>query len=368
VPFYNESANPAALPDNKSSPSETSDWHDLTAQQLVRYEALFTLLDDIQGQEDISAIAQQVTKQWKYFANVANWRLLLADENGFLIIDGFRGQATLNRAAETELSLWDQYHWKQYRPTLISVANIDRDLPPPEHLVSKVNYEIQVLPLMRSEKCMGILYVGSRDEPFSEFDNKFIRLLGNYFADRVASLLLQKRALEVLHNKATRDALTEILNRGTIMEQIDTLLSLAKRNTYPLSIIMADIDFFKVINDSYGHQSGDKVLRQVAQRLQATARESDCVGRYGGEEFLIILNHCNTEQVAIAAERFRRAVAETPFSTAGFTPINIPVTISAGTASTDGQMGFNALGLIKQADHALYESKAKGRNRVTAGS
>lgn len=354
--------------DNEAFPPETSDWHDLSALQLVRYEALFTLLEHIQGQEDIAEIAQQVTKQWKYFANVANWRLLLADENNFLIIDGFRGRATLSRVAGTELSPWDNYHWNKPRPSLISLANIDSDLPPPEHLVSKIICEIQVLPIMRREQCRGILNVSSRHKPFSELDNKFIRIFGNYFADRVTSLLLQKGAFDVLHTKATRDALTGVLNRGAIMEQMDTLLALSRRNTYPLSIIMADIDFFKVINDRYGHQSGDRVLCQVAQRLQATSRESDCVGRYGGEEFLVILNQCNAEQVAIAAERFRRVIEETPFSAADLSSTGITVTISAGTASTDGQTDFNALELIKRADHALYESKARGRNCVTAGS
>ena len=354
--------------DNEAFPPGTSDWHDLSALQLIRYEALFTLLEHIQGQEDIAEIVQQVTKQWKYFANVANWRLLLAVEHGFLIIDGFRGRATLSRVAETDLSPWDNYHWNKPRPSLIALADIAPDLLPPEHLVSNIICEIQVLPIMRREQCRGILNVSSRHKPFSELDNKFIRIFGNYFADRVTSLLLQKGAFDVLHNKATRDTLTGVLNRGAIMEQMDTLLALSRRNTYPLSIIMADIDFFKLINDRYGHQSGDKVLCQIAQRLQGTARASDCVGRYGGEEFLIILNQCNTEQVAAAAERFRRVVAEAPFSTADPTPIDIQVTISAGTSSTDGQKKINAFELIKQADHALYESKANGRNRVTAGS
>ncbi len=228
--------------------------------------------------------------------------------------------------------------------------------------------EIQVLPVIQNEKCIGIIFVGSRDEPFTEIDNRYIKLLTNYFVERVYSLLIQKRAFEILHTKATYDYLTGILNRGTVLECFETMLALAKRNMYPLSIIFIDIDYFKVINDSFGHQTGDKILREVAERLSKETRESDVIGRYGGEEFLIVLNHCNRAQVAIAAERFHKAVASKPFLSAGIEPSEIKVTISLGTASTDKEDSYNLYALIKEADNALYKSKLDGRNRITLGT
>ncbi len=221
------------MPRKEPSSHDVSDWHDIHAQQVIRYEALFVLVEDIQGLTDISKIAQLVTKQWKYFANVASWHLILSDENGFLVIDGFRGQATLHQlAAEKDLSPWDQFHWKQRRPTLIPIVTINQEVPPPEHLVSKRIYEIQVLPIMSGEKCIGILNVSSLHEPFTEIDNKYMRLLGNYFADRVSSLLLQKRVLRELkeaqkelvekaHQSGMADIATGVLhNVGNLLNSV----------------------------------------------------------------------------------------------------------------------------------------------------
>jgi diguanylate cyclase (GGDEF)-like protein len=355
------------MSDLPAAPDGLSAWHGSTAQQVVRYEALFTLLEDILGLNDIAAIAQQVNKQWKYVANVASWRLLLADQRSFLVIDGFAGRAKIEQVAEQDLPPWDRHHWKQQRPALVKVTDLAPGLMPPAHLVGKNIPEIQVLPLVRSDQCNAILTVSSRHDPFTDLDNKYIRLLGYYFADRVQAILLQKRTVELLHTKATRDSLTGILNRGTILEQLEAMLSQAKQNAYQVSIIIADIDYFKVINDSYGHQTGDKVLREVAQRLQSEIRGSDAVGRYGGEEFLIILERCGAEQVATVAERFHRTITANTFTAVGFSTPEIKVTISGGTASTDGSMGYNAFALIKVADDALYKSKAGGRNRITLG-
>jgi diguanylate cyclase (GGDEF)-like protein len=340
-------------------------WQNLAAQQLVRYEALFKLLEDIHGLEDISAIAEQVNRQWKYFANVAHWHMVLADETSYVIVEGFRGQTKLSRVPGQELSSWDLRHWQQQRPIKVQIARVDPAIPVPDHLLGSNLYEVQVLPILRGAQCGAILTVTSRHEPFTDIDDKYIRLLAYYLVDRIASIVLQKRTVELLYAKATRDSLTGILNRGAILEQLETMLTTAKQGADPLSVIIVDIDFFKVINDSHGHQTGDKVLCEVAQRLQAAIRGKDFLGRYGGEEFLLVLGDCSLEQVNFASERIRRAIAETPFATAGIAPIQIKVTISAGTASTTGSMGYDAYGLIKMADNALYRSKAKGRNRIT---
>lgn len=335
-------------------------------QQLVRYEALFALLDDIQTLDDIEAIARHIAMRWKYFANVTNWRLATPNSSGFQVIDGFRGEARI--ADVPALSLWDEHHWKLRLPRLIRAADPWEGPAPPEHLTGKAITEIEVLPFARMGRCIGVLSVAARHQPFSELDNKFIRIFGGHFADRVSDILLRRQATEALVDKATRDALTGLLNRGAIIDRLGSQLELSNRYGKPLSIILADIDFFKIINDSHGHLAGDEVLRAVSRRLRAQTFSGDSLGRYGGEEFLFVLYPCGAEAVVKAAERFRHAIAESPIAIDGDAPKNLQVTISLGTSSTSGQEDVRIEALLKQADDALYRSKASGRNRVTASN
>jgi diguanylate cyclase (GGDEF)-like protein len=340
-------------------------WNDLATQQLVRYEAMFKLLDDIHVIEDIAVISQLIATRWKYFANVTSWRMVIAKDGGFQVIDGFRGEAHL--ADVQALSPWDKHHWELQRPRLVCGADPLLTGPaPPEHLAGKSITEIQALQFMRMGCCIGLLSVAARNEPFSELDNKFIRLFGDHFADRISGILLRRQALEILTTQATYDALTGLLNRSTIIDRLRSQLAVCKRTGQPLSVILADIDFFKVVNDSHGHLAGDEVLHEVSRRLQMHTREGDSLGRYGGEEFLVVLYPCGEEDVTKAAERFRRAIAETSFGIGSDPPIDLKVTISLGMSTTTGRGDDGMQALLKQVDKALYHSKANGRNRVTA--
>lgn len=340
-----------------------SQWNERTAQQLVRYEALFGLLGDIQPLEEITEICRQVARQWKYFANATCWRLVVSQETSFQIIDGFRGEAHVT--VVSELSPWDRHHFALQRPRLIRMADPLEGPVPPEHLAGKSINEIEVLPFMRLGRCIGVLSVAARHEPFSDLDNKFIRIFGNHLTDCIFNILLQQQAMEILRHKATRDALTGLLNRGTIIEMLRSHLALSMRTGRPLSVILADIDYFKVINDTLGHLAGDEVLREVSLRLQAQTRQGDGLGRFGGEEFLFMLYPCSKEEVVKAAERFRKAIAEIPVEFGGDEPSSVKVTISLGVATTEGQGDARMDALLKRADDALYRSKASGRNRVT---
>lgn len=133
----------------------------------------------------------------------------------------------------------------------------------------------------------------------------------------------------------------------------------------PIAVILADVDYFKVVNDTRGHLAGDEVLKEISRRLRSHARASDAVGRYGGEEFLVVLHPCDAVQVAHAAERLRRAVAETDFEVSGGAPLT--VTMSLGTAATTS--GCDSVSsLLKSAADALYRAKKAGRNCVRAGA
>jgi two-component system, cell cycle response regulator len=166
-----------------------------------------------------------------------------------------------------------------------------------------------------------------------------------------------------LQSEAAHDHLTGLWNRGAIMDLLQRETQRTVRIGEPMGVIMADLDHFKRINDSYGHQIGDAVLREVAHRLLESVRNYDYVGRYGGEEFLIVLTACATADLAVTAERIRIHVSEEPVDT---DTGPIPVTISIGLAAqhTAGPDLPKGEELVRAADSALYIAKANGRNRV----
>lgn len=334
----------------------TTPWNELAIQQLVRYEALFKLLEDIQMLDDLGQIAQRAATQWKYIAAVADWRLVLAHDDRFIAIDAQRGEAAI--ADLQELPPWDRSHWDAGRPALLRTGMAAGVPAPPGN-------ECLVLPFMRAGHCMALLTVVAHKEPLGDLDMKFIRLFGGYLADRLSALLLQAKATRLLVDKATHDRLTGLSNRGAIVDHLGSQLAVARRTGRAVGVILADIDHFKAINDVHGHLVGDAVLRELARRLMARARDGNGVGRYGGEEFLFVLYPCNPQELAAAAERFRRVVADTPFHGLGKEGVDLLVTISLGTASTEDQDDVAMDCLLNQADEALYRSKAGGRNRVT---
>jgi len=335
---------------------------DLTTQQLVRYEALFTLLDDIQALDDVQQVAARVATQWKYFANVASWRLVMVGTQGFRVMDGARGQAKVSEVPA--LSAWDAAHWARRLPCSFKTANAPCEPPLPDHLGQPGVVEVRVLPVLRKGACVALLTVAARHAAFTDLDAKFIRLFGNHLVNHIAGIEMRRQAMDLLISKATHDALTGLLNRGTIIERLGSQAALAARTGQPLSVVLADIDHFKHINDVHGHLTGDDALREVAARLQACVRDGDSLGRFGGEEFLFVLYPCGADEALAAAERFRAALADTPFTLPG-QPASAAVTISLGTASsTPGDLSTQRL--LRMADDALYASKDAGRNRVTA--
>jgi two-component system cell cycle response regulator len=165
---------------------------------------------------------------------------------------------------------------------------------------------------------------------------------------------------EQLRVEAHEDALTKTLNRGAIVKLLGRELARATRAAAPLSVLMVDIDHFKSVNDTYGHQVGDTALRGVADSLALPLRAYDGLGRFGGEEFLIVLPGCSRTDAIKVAERVRASVARNPIPTAGGP---IATTVSVGVAVEEGQ-GSGADALIAAADLALYGAKRRGRNRV----
>jgi diguanylate cyclase (GGDEF)-like protein len=166
---------------------------------------------------------------------------------------------------------------------------------------------------------------------------------------------------EALRIQATHDSLTALWNRSAILDILRRELARANREGTPVGIAMADLDHFKQVNDSYGHMAGDTVLRDAAKRMLSSVRPYDAIGRYGGEEFLIVVPGCNEQGVLSAADRIRLSICEKPMTTPDAI---ISVTISLGAAATDPAQKIDMKSLIRIADAALYTAKGRGRNRV----
>jgi two-component system, cell cycle response regulator len=172
-----------------------------------------------------------------------------------------------------------------------------------------------------------------------------------------------KRSNELLKELSNTDPLTRLSNRRFLMETLEREFQRASRKNNPLSFVLIDIDFFKKVNDTYGHQEGDKVLVEVAALLKSMVRLYDIAARYGGEEFVIVLAETSLTNAMIFAERYRLAVQNLSF---GGVLKGITITVSLGVATYPSSKVDCVDSLIRQADEALYRAKQGGRNRVEA--
>jgi len=192
---------------------------------------------------------------------------------------------------------------------------------------------------------------------FSELDEQIVLTLAAQAGTAIQNLQLLQNSKET----ARHDSLTGLLNHSTILDALTQELSRAERNRHPIAVLMADLDHFKRVNDTYGHPVGDIVLRETAQRLREAARSYDHVGRAGGEEFLIVVPNCDLNALRECAERFRTAISDMPFDTPSG-PLTITVSIGATVGSPEYPLSAELL--RKMADYALYRVKSHGRNGV----
>jgi two-component system, cell cycle response regulator len=168
-------------------------------------------------------------------------------------------------------------------------------------------------------------------------------------------------ARETMRFKATHDPLTSLFNRGVIVDLLARELTRTRREKGCTVVMLGDLDHFKDVNDQYGHVVGDEVLREIALRLMAAVRSYDFVGRYGGEEFLITLNNCDSGQAIVRAEQVRNGIVNRPVQT---TRGSLPITMSLGVlASRDWNIQL-VEEILVETDLALYQAKADGRNCV----
>ena len=232
--------------------------------------------------------------------------------------------------------------------------------PEADLLLAEVGAQsLLAIPLFVNSRILGVLQL-FRTAPnrFTEEDAQFLWML-SLLSEK---LFQQEHANEALFELAFTDFLTGLKTRRYFEEQLDRELKRAERSGNPLSVVLIDVDHFKLVNDSYGHQTGDRILREISSRLMNGRREIDTVARYGGEEFIIILPDTNLVGADHVAQRLREDIESTGFAVSSSSQL-AQLTISLGVASfpRDAQSKSD---LLEAADVALYEAKDSGRNRV----
>jgi diguanylate cyclase (GGDEF)-like protein len=218
-----------------------------------------------------------------------------------------------------------------------------------------------VLPLLVKDDVVGTFTVAAKRAGAFPTDRR--EMLG-VIANQVAISMQNGRMYEALEEQATTDGLTGLVNHRTFQERFSAMLGRADRHKFPVSLILTDIDHFKKVNDTYGHPTGDEVLRRVAAILKASGRKIDICARYGGEEFAIVLEATDREGARQLAERIRNEVGQQTFQSSKGP---FKATLSLGIATyVDGPQtdGKDKVELIAKADQCLYAAKHGGRNRT----
>ena len=226
---------------------------------------------------------------------------------------------------------------------------------------------VALVPLLRNKRLIGSLNLGSRDP------SRFAPIMGTDFIEHMASIIAicleNVISNEMLKYIGLTDSLTGVYNRRYIDRRLLEEIARARRQEYTLSVMYIDVDHFKRVNDTIGHQAGDEVLREIAIRIKDELRLSDALGRFGGEEFVVLLIDADLESANLVAQRIRAGVADQAF----LLPEGeaLPVTVSIGVAALDDAEGDDpiedaASALVAQADQALYQAKQNGRNQVVS--
>ncbi len=211
------------------------------------------------------------------------------------------------------------------------------------------------MPLITNTKVVGVFYANdNRPHPYSADDLQFLQTLAN----RAANAIFRVQQFSLIQQQAITDHLTGVPNRRQLFTLGELEFKRARRFNRPLSAIMLDIDYFKKVNDTFGHEKGDQVLKALAQFLKLRLRDFDILGRYGGEEFVIVLPGADLTNARNVAYRLRKGVQERPMVNG-----SISVTISLGVAQLSNDLpDFQSL--MNKADQAMYDAKRAGRNRV----
>jgi two-component system cell cycle response regulator len=280
----------------------------------------------------------------------------LCPQNHLVVLDGFEGALTRVRSGDFDL-------------IMVSLGLRDYD-------GLRLCSQLRSLPEGRNVPILVLVSEGDRRKMHQALEmgvNDYLTrpVDRNELIARTRTQLRKKRYADRLRENvylsvemAVTDQLTGLHNRRYLTRHLETLLKNNAENTKRLAILIIDVDFFKSINDTYGHDIGDEVLREFARRISENIRGIDLACRYGGEEFVVVMPETDPNLAWTVAERLRKSVEVTPFQISS-PPSEINVTVSVGVAGSDDPL-MTAEALLRQADQALYAAKRDGRNRVVA--
>jgi two-component system cell cycle response regulator len=220
-------------------------------------------------------------------------------------------------------------------------------------------YTILLTAKSRKQEMLEAMDAGADDflsKPFDPLELKARLLVGQRIVSLQGKLVSANNALQFA---ACHDFLTGVWNRAEIFAFLQRELARARRDHSPVGVVLLDVDHFKQVNDNFGHETGDFVLKEIAARLSLSGREYDGIGRYGGEEFLLIIPGCDLETTSRKADRVRCLIADTPIVTPqGEMRVTVSMGVTVAQTSTDPES------LLRNADSALYKAKRSGRNRL----
>jgi diguanylate cyclase (GGDEF)-like protein len=215
-----------------------------------------------------------------------------------------------------------------------------------------------IAPLICQDRVVGVLNLTEKEDGHEQFSTEDIAVI-ELFRQLIGASIGNVKLFEKTQRQAKTDGITGMLNHRTFYETLETELRRSQRYGGQISIIMADIDNLKPINDNFGHRAGDMAIKQIARRMAACIRQIDTAARYGGDEFAVILPNTSLEDAVTVAERMCKMVAETPIMWDGE---KLNTSISVGVGQYDATMGPGDV--TKATDQALYAAKQAGKNNV----
>lgn len=278
--------------------------------------------------------------------------VLAAPSGGIPTVMAYRGPGDLNEPKPNVDALVKEA-WESHRPVLRKVPDPDEN--PQITTALPMVRNVIVFPMFAGGQAQGALVVEHPSKSGTQVSRRVAEAI-QQFAAHAALALRNSWLHQQVQQLADTDALTGISNRRTFEANLERELSRASRSGEEVTLMMVDIDHFKSINDTHGHQVGDEVLKRVAAALSQACREFDMPARYGGEEFAVILPNCSSKESLLVSERLRTSISAADMP--------VPVTASAGVATYPVHASEGDR-LIAAADEALYESKRAGRDRVT---
>ncbi|MGB9430412.1 MAG: diguanylate cyclase [Gammaproteobacteria bacterium] len=338
-----------------------------TEDQRLRHEAFEAGVTEIQERTEASELTDHLSRFFQEESQDVRGRVLYIEDSQVASHIMIKLLTLMNLHVD---------HFRMADEALEAFEKQDYDLIISDILlegsISGVGLVNRVRNLSTPKRRVPILALSGMDDPSRRIE--LFRLGVNDYATkppleeevraRVRNLIINKQLLDQvekqshqLYQLAMKDQLTGLYNRNSLREFAPKYFSNAARYDYPLSLLVIDLDHFKNINDSHGHLAGDKALAKTGEMLRRACREGDLAARVGGEEFVVLLNHCGTEDARRRAEHICTAIAE-------LRPEGVSVTASIGVTGRPHGRDVKFEELFKVADHAMYEAKKQGRNRV----